>query len=698
VNEVDALKDRVRRLEHELAEATEQHDATVEVLKVIGESPFDLEPVFNTVLANAVRLCRADSGQIWTADEEDRFHRVSYLGGSTVYNDLLAGTVIEPGRSTVVGKVALEKRTVQVEDVLVDPDYSFYEAQKLGGFRTLLGVPMLFEGEPIGVLTVWRTRIDPFADDEVELISTFAAQGAIAIQQMKQKTELMIASDHKSEFLKHMSHELRTPLNSIIGFSQILLDSEYGELTPKQRKHVTHIFNSGHLQLRLVNDVLDLTKYDFANAPLEQETFALKGVLEEALALVDVQASQKQQTLTLEVEPEELEVSADRLRITQVAVNLLSNANKATPSGGRIDVIAREVDSCVEISVTDTGEGIPAELQERIFEVFYRLPGAKPREGYGIGLPLSRLLVERHGGRLSVESEPGEGSTFRFTLPTSPVGDIEHKEHPEAADGDALAVTALGQEIAREPTSNALVLLVEDDEHSIDLFSTHLEKDGYTVVVARDGEEGLEAARRLRPAAIILDILLPKIDGWGFLKRIKADPELEHTSVIVVSMLDERGQGLTLGAVDYLVKPVEREVLLQALGRAVALPSKATVLVIDDDPMALELVATILEPAGYRVLTARSGGEGLSLARTHQPDVIILDLVMPEPDGFSVLEQLSEERATVDIPILIATAKALTPDDKQRLNGRIAALAYKAEFDRNALLALVSRCSSRGGR
>ena len=688
----------MRQLERELAEANEQHDATVEVLKVIGESPFDLEPVFNTVLVNAVRLCRADSGQIWTADDEDRFHRVSYRGGSPVYNDLLAGTVILPGRDTVVGKVALEKRTVLVEDVLADPDYSFYEAQKLGGFRTLLGVPMLFEGEPIGVITVWRTRVDPFAEDEVELISTFAAQGAIAIKQMEQKTELMVASQRKSESLNYMSHELRNPLNPILNFSQILLDPAYGQLTPKQRKHVTSILKCGRDLLGLANDVLDLAKIEAGHLELEPTPVAIHDLLRSAASMHAESAERDGISLGLTIDPEEITVPADERRVRQVVLNLLSNAAKFTPAGGRVDVSAHLDTGVVEISVADTGPGIPAEDQESIFQEFVQSATSKGTQGTGLGLPLSRKLVELHGGRLWVESQPGKGSTFTFTLPTSPLEDIKPRARTEIADRGGAADDATAEEVAREPAGDAVVLLVEDDEQSIDLFSTLLEKDGYRVVVARDGEEGLEAARRVRPAAILLDILLPKIDGWEFLKRIKADPELEGTEVIVVSALDERGQGLTLGAVDYLVKPVDHEGLLQALRRAVALPSKASVLVIDDDPTALELATTILEPAGFRVLTAQSGGDGLTLARTHRPDVIILDLVMPEPDGFSVLEQLSDERTTVDIPVLIVTAKPLTLDDKKRLNGRIAALAQKTEFDRAGLLALVGKCLSRRGR
>jgi DNA-binding response OmpR family regulator/anti-sigma regulatory factor (Ser/Thr protein kinase) len=363
-----------------------------------------------------------------------------------------------------------------------------------------------------------------------------------------------------------------------------------------------------------------------------------------------------------------------------VVANLLSNAVKFTPEGGRIDVGARRVGSELEVSVADTGIGIAASDQDAIFDAFQQISTrtAPAQEGTGLGLTLSRQLVSLHGGTMSIESEVGVGSTFRFTLPVARA--VERETEPVAA-----IPAAPGQ---------AIVLVVEDDQHSVDLLSLYLEDAGFTPVVARDGEEGLQLARHVRPAAIVLDILLPRLDGWEFLERAKADPELEHTPVIVVSMLDEMGMGLTLGAADYLVKPVGKDTLLQALRRAVALPSPATVLAIDDDPMALELVQTVLEPAGYTVLTARTGAEGIALARTHRPDVILLDLVMPELDGFGVLERLSDERTAVGIPIIILTSKTLTSTDKDRLRGRIAHLAQKTEFDRLALLELVRRCSA----
>jgi CheY-like chemotaxis protein len=324
------------------------------------------------------------------------------------------------------------------------------------------------------------------------------------------------------------------------------------------------------------------------------------------------------------------------------------------------------------VFVRDDGIGIDAADQEAIFEAFNQVasgPEPKP-EGTGLGLTLSRRIVALHGGALWVESRRGEGSTFTFSLPTAaPYAVRPRATEPRAARGT--------------------VLLVEDDARSVELLSLHLRDTGLDVAVARSGEEGLELARQLRPVGVVLDLLLPGLDGWELLARMKDDPDLARVPVIIVSMLDERGRGLALGAADYLVKPISRAELLDALARVTA--SHGTVLTIDDDPLALDLAEAVLEPAGYTVLTARNGRDGVALARSERPDVVLLDLVMPEVDGFKVVEELVADPVTRAIPIVVLTSKSLTAEDEQRLRGRIASLARKGELDRHALLELLRR-------
>jgi signal transduction histidine kinase/DNA-binding response OmpR family regulator len=495
--------------------------------------------------------------------------------------------------------------------------------------------------------------------------------------------DLEAASRHKSEFLANMSHELRTPLNAIIGFSEVLLEQMFGPVNERQAEYLGDILSSGRHLLLLINDVLDLSKVEAGMMELELSTFAVPAVLEGGLTIVRERAAHHGIALSLDVGPDVSEVEADELKIKQVVFNLLSNAVKFTPDGGRVDLSARLVDDHVRVAVADTGIGIDPVDQVRIFEEFQQ---AGQREGSGLGLALARRLVMLHGGALSVESEPWVGSTFTFTLPV----------RQRATPTTGAAAPAPG---GVSPTgSGPTVLLIEDDQQSVDLLTIYLEGAGFDVVVCRDGEAGIEAARRLHPAAIVLDVMLPHLDGWELLAQAKADDAIARIPVIIVSMLDERGRGFALGAADYLVKPVRRDHLLATLelltgGRGVN--GKSKVLAIDDDPLAIALIETILEPAGFSVVAALGGEEGLRAARAERPALIILDLLMPEVDGFDVLEGLGADPTTRGIPVVILTSKTIDARDRERLSEQVAHLARKASFDRSEFVALVRRYCER---
>jgi signal transduction histidine kinase/CheY-like chemotaxis protein len=542
--------ERIAQLEQSLADANERQTAADEVLEVIGRSGFELEPVFETVLRQAVRLCAADAGQVWVLDDD--VYRLAFaIGGTQAYRDYLAGVPIARGGGTLVGRVGLERRTVQIPDVLADADYEMHRARELGGFRTIIGVPMLAGEKVIGVIMLWRIQVEEFGERTLGLVTTFAAQGAIAIQNAQLFRELEVAGRHKSEFLASMSHELRTPLNAVIGFSDVLLERMFGDLNERQEEYVRDIRDSGRHLLELINEILDLSKVEAGRMELEPAAVSLPELLEYALAMVRERAARNGIALTLEVAPEIGVIWADELKLKQVVLNLLSNAVKFTPDGGSVNVRAEVAGAEAQVVVRDTGIGIDAAHHERIFEAFQRGGREARSEGTGLGLTLSKRIVELHGGRIWMSSRPGAGSTFGFAVP---VGQDVPEQVPAAV-------------VAAERDMET-VLVVEDDPHSVELLTVYLEGAGYGVAVARDGVEGLELARRLRPRAVVLDILLPRVDGWDLLSRLKADPATADSPVVVVSMLDERGKGLALGAVEYLVKPVGREELLEALERA----------------------------------------------------------------------------------------------------------------------------------
>ncbi|HEY3240833.1 MAG TPA: response regulator, partial [Acidimicrobiia bacterium] len=388
------------------------------------------------------------------------------------------------------------------------------------------------------------------------------------------------------------------------------------------------------------------------------------------------QAVQRSIRMDFEIDPGITTIEADERKVKQVVFNLLSNAVKFTPDGGRVELAARLVGDSVQVGVTDTGIGIDAADQSRIFEEFQQ---AGQREGSGLGLPLARSFVALHGGDLWVESEPGAGSTFTFTLPVRQTAPVPEARTPH-------------------PTGGPTVLLIEDDRRSVELLTLYLEGAGFEVITCGDGEAGLETARQLRPAAIVLDIMLPRLDGWDFLALAKGDEATAHIPVVIVSMLDERGKGFALGAADYLVKPVSRDDLLATLRRLTAAAQgngSCTVLAIDDDPLAVELIETVLRAEGFTVVGALGGEDGVAAAKAQRPGLIILDLLMPGVDGFEVVDRLRADPATADIPVVILTSKTIEPSDRERLAAHVAHMAAKASFSRAEFVELVRRFCDR---
>jgi len=420
------LERKVDERTAELRETLDYQTATAEILHVISSSPTDVQPVFDTIAERAARLCDATFSSVFTFDG-DLIHLRRTFGLDVEGVEAVRRQFpLRPGNDTVAGRTISAGTVVHVPDVLADPQYGLKGTAEAAGFRSCLGVPMLREGHIVGAITVLRAETGLFSEKEVDLLKTFASQAVIAIQNVRLFNEIQdksllleLANRHKSEFLANMSHELRTPLNAIIGFSEVLLERMFGEMNEKQEDYLKDIHSSGQHLLSLINDILDLAKVEAGRMELNLTSFHLPTAIDNALTLIRERAMRHGIALAVELDPQLGEINADERKLKQILLNLLSNAVKFTPEGGKIKVSARPLGDVVEVAVSDTGVGIAAADQAAVFEEFKQVGTDYTRkaEGTGLGLALTRRLVELHGGAISLESEPGKGSTFAFTLP-----------------------------------------------------------------------------------------------------------------------------------------------------------------------------------------------------------------------------------------------------------------------------------------
>jgi signal transduction histidine kinase len=547
----------------ELADKVAQLEALQEVGEAVGSS-LDLDEVLDRIVSNAVRLTnlgfgditlRTDGGSILEYDgPSDTFHaRIAYGSSPDLLEQLRATTIHR--ESTLVGQTVQTLAPVELADLAQATRDPHLDILFRDGWRSVLAVPMLRGDSMVGVLVIARRGTGAFPADVTELLQTFASQSALAIvnarlfRELETKTgELEIASRHKSEFLASMSHELRTPLNAVIGFSEVLLDRMFGEINDKQDEYLRDIRNSGKHLLQLLNEILDLSKVEAGQMVLEPSTFTVGSALEWATAMVRERAGLHAIALTVSVAVDVGMVETDELKFKQVLLNLLSNAVKFTPEGGSVAIGAYREGTELHVTVTDTGIGVPPEDQERIFESFQQgRRGPSKEEGTGLGLTLSRRIVNLMGGRMWLVSTPGAGSTFGFSIPCPPLP----ADEVASPGGDDTPV----------------IVLVDDDRASLDLLAAYLDGSPTRVLRARDGVEALELIRRVLPAAVVLDIRLPRLDGWQVMAELKADPVTSAIPVVIASVVDDRSRGLALGAYEFLLKPVRRDELVDALRR-----------------------------------------------------------------------------------------------------------------------------------
>jgi CheY-like chemotaxis protein/signal transduction histidine kinase len=464
--------------------------------------------------------------------------------------------------------------------------------------------------------------------------------------------EVEEAARLKSEFLANFSHEIRTPLNGILGYCDLLLREEGSRLTPHGRRDLSIIKTNARTLLALINDILDLSKIEAGRAEVVKEAVETAPLVDECIATVKEVLKGKDVETRAEIATKCARVLTDPLKIRQVLLNLLSNAAKFTDAGEIVCSLDAEGSTLI-IRVEDTGAGIPADQVPFIFDKFRQVDGSSRRRvgGTGLGLAIVREVVSLLGGTVDVTSTLGRGSTFTVRLP----GAIDDSARAPRAE----AAAAPQPDLPAGPPST--VLVVDDDPLIQHLLRGQLEQEGFRVLVAVDGVEGLTMAREARPNVIILDIHLPKLDGWQVLAELKSDADLVNTPVIILSMEEQRARAFSFGACEYLVKPVESDRLVSIVRRAVQ-PGSGDVLVVDDDDESREMVSRHLRRAGFTTVEARDGEEALLRARVVKPSMVILDLLMPRVDGFEVLRTLRNEGQTV--PILVLTGKTLSPEEQ----------------------------------
>ena len=488
------------------------------------------------------------------------------------------------------------------------------------------------------------------------------------------------ASTAKSSFVANMSHELRTPLNAIIGYTELLAEeAEEAELVEMGQDLARVRSAAAHL-LSLINDILDLSKIEAGHLELLVETTSIADLVASVVATVAPLADKNANAFIVEV-PEEIGTfDVDPIRVRQALINLLGNAMKFTRDGTvtlRVSSQSSASGRKITFAVHDTGIGIPASQLERLFEAFVQADSRKNRAfgGSGLGLAIARHIARLHHGDILVRSVVDEGSVFTLRLPVS---------------GPATPRNTL---VSMPPslTSHPTVLVIDDDDDVHIVMRRRLEREGIRVISAMSGPAGLDKARSESPDLIVLDVLMPDVDGWTVLTTLKRDAELARIPVVMASMVEQTHRGFSLGAAEYLVKPIDRETLISTVRRFVRSSPDATILVADDDPETRLLVRRALERQGWTVTEASDGREALAACAAARPSLLVLDLIMPGPDGFEVLEQLRSDPALADLPVVVLTALELTAEQRQRLEAGARRVLSKGSASLDALCSEVTK-------
>ncbi len=675
----------IKQAEESLRRRNEYLAATAEISQLIT-STMDLPTIFRQTV-NLVR----DRFGFYHAGlfvvEETGFNAVLQAATGEAGEEMLRRKHSLPvGSKSIVGQVTETGRPLVVNDTTTSDIHKFNPL--LPETRSEAALPLRVGTRTIGALDIQSTQPNAFTEDDIAVLQILADQVAIAIDNarsyqlsLQAMKEMREADRLKSQFLANMSHELRTPLNSIIGFSRVILKGIDGPITELQQQDLQAIHNAGQHLLGLINDILDLSRIEAGKMELTFDEVNLADLINSVMSTVVGLVKDKPIALHREIPADLPTVRADAMRIRQVLLNLLSNAAKFTEQGS-ITVKAEVITGPnghpeVMVHVIDTGPGIAPEDQKKLFQPFSQVDASPTRKtgGSGLGLSISSHLVQMHGGRIGVNSAPGQGSDFFFTLPV-------FRMRAESS--------------SKAPAERRVILSIDDDPNVICLYERYLHPQGYDVIPLSDPARAVEQARQLKPYAITLDIMMPGYDGWRVLRELKANEDTRHIPVIICSIVEEQEKGFSLGAADYLVKPILEDDLLNALDRLNGDGSIRDVLIIDDNPDDLRLMGQMIAHSHrYRPILAQGGIEGWNAIQTSPPHAVILDLFMPEMDGFVILEKMRASETLRHIPVVTITGGDLSAEQEQMLREFGQRLIQKSALTEQQLISTLERALQR---